>query len=89
MLKEKPYFIYLNDKVDEWLADNELVKTGFGEGLDFANLPEINPRGGSNLIVAGVVAGSVIVVLVIGFLAVKFPKKRAAAGTNYKKKKRK
>ncbi len=88
-LKEKPYFIYLNDKVDEWLAENELEKTSFGEELDFASLPEINPRGGSNLITAGVIVGSVVVVFVIGFLTMKFSKKRSAQKGKRKKGKRK
>ena len=81
-LKEKPYFIYLNDKVDKWLAENELVKTAFGESLDFAKLPDINPRGGSNLITVGVIVGSVAVVAVICFFAVKSSKK---SGTTPKK----
>ena len=88
-LKEKPYFIYLNDKVDEWLAENELVKTSFGEGLDLANLPEINPRGGSTLITVGVIVGTVLVVVAVAFLTVKFSKKKGDTKGKKKKGKRK
>ena len=88
-LKEKPYFIYLNERVDEWLAENELVKTSFGEKLDFTNLPEINPRGGSNLITVGVIVGSVAAVALVGFLVMKFSKKRGAAQRKHTRGKRK
>ncbi len=77
-LKDKSYFVTLNQKVDEKLAGMTLSKTNFGKKLDLADLPEIDPDGGNTLIVVASVAGGVLLggAFVFGF--VKFYRKRCA-----------
>lgn len=61
-LRDKSYFVTLNQKVDEKLAAMTLSKTNFGKKLDLANLAPIDPDGGNQLIVTGaIVAGAVLV----------------------------
>ena len=64
-LKNKTYFIVLNEKLDKWLAENPLKMTSFGENLDPAELEEIQPDGGEGIFaVIWIIA--VVAVLVIG-----------------------
>ncbi len=78
-LKEKSYFVTLNDKVSERLGTMTLEKTAFGEGLDLTNLPAISAGAGSTMITVGVISG---VVLVVGGafagLVIVYRKKRGA-----------
>lgn len=68
-LRDKSYFVTLNQKVDEKLATMTLAKTNFGEGLNLADLAPIDPDGGNELIIAvAIVAG----VLLVGGAAVLF-----------------
>ena len=61
-LRDKSYFVTLNQKVDEKLATMTLTKTNFGKGLDLANLTPIDPDGGNQLIITvAIVAGVVLV----------------------------
>ncbi len=61
-LRDKSYFVTLNQKVDEKLAAMTLTKTNFGKGLDLANLTPLDPDGGNQLIVTvAIVAGVVLV----------------------------
>jgi hypothetical protein len=78
-LKEKSYFVTLNDKVSAKLAAMTLEMTPFGEGLDLTDLPAISAGAGSTMITVGVVAGVVLVVGVsVGVVFAVYKKKRAA-----------
>lgn len=69
MLKNKSYFVTLNEKVDAKLATMSLTKTKFGEKLDLTALPAIDPDGGNALLtwsaVAVVVTAGAVAVLVV------------------------
>ncbi len=77
-LKDKSYFVTLNQRVDEKLAGMTLSKTSFGKKLDLADLPAIDPDGGSTAIVIASIAGGVLLggAFVFGFI--KFYRKRHA-----------
>lgn len=78
-LKEKSYFVTLNDKVSAKLAAMTLEMTPFGEGLDLTDLPAISAGAGSTMITVGVIAGVVLVVGVsVGVVFAVYKKKRAA-----------
>ncbi len=49
-LKNKTYFIALNEKLDKWLSENPLQLTSFGESLDPAALEVIEPDGGEGIL---------------------------------------
>lgn len=78
-LKEKSYFVTLNQKVEEQLAAMTLEKTRFGEGLDFANLPAIDPDGGSTVIVIAAAVGGVLICAAFVLAFFRFYKKRGDA----------
>ncbi len=51
-LKNKSYYVVLNDMIDKWLAENPMQMTAFGESLDPAALEIIEPDGGEGLGIA-------------------------------------
>ena len=60
-LRDKSYFVTLNQKVDEKLATMTLSKTNFGEKLDLTNLAPIDPDGGNQaIVIVSVAAGAVL-----------------------------
>lgn len=64
-LKDKSYFITLNEKLDAWLAANPLKMTSFGESLDPTALEVIEPDGGEGIF-AVIWIGVAVVVLLLG-----------------------
>ena len=64
-LKNKTYFIVLNEKLDKWLSENPLTLTSFGESLDPAALEAIEPDGGEGIITV-IWIGAAVVLLVVG-----------------------
>ena len=64
-LKNKTYFIVLNEKLDKWLSENPLTLTSFGESLDPAALEAIEPDGGEGIITV-IWVGAAVVLLVVG-----------------------
>lgn len=75
-LRDKSYFVTLNQKVDEKLADMTLSKTKFGEKLDLTNLAPIDPDGGNVLIVTVSIAVGVAVTVGVAILFLRARKKR-------------
>ncbi len=65
VLKNKTYFIVLNEKLDTWLAQNQLKLTSFGESLDPAALEVIEPDGGEGIF-AVIWIAAIVAVLLIG-----------------------
>ena len=63
-LKNKTYYIVLNEKLDKWLGANELKMTSFGESLDPAELEQIEPDGGEGIFTVLWIAVAVAVVLI-------------------------
>jgi hypothetical protein len=61
-LRDKSYFVTLNQKVDEKLATMTLTKTNFGEKLVLTELAPIDPDGGNQLIVIGAIVAGVVLV---------------------------
>lgn len=59
-LKEKTYYVKLNDKVDQRLAAMTLEMTNYGESLDILNLPPIDANGGEGAFIAAIVISVVI-----------------------------
>lgn len=59
-LKNQSYFVTLNKKVEEKLSGMTLQKTKRGESLVLAELPPIDPDGGSTLITIAAVIGGVL-----------------------------
>ncbi len=95
-LKGKTYYVVLNQMIDEWLAENPLMMTSFGESLDPAALEPIEPDGGEGwLITIPLIAGGVAVIVAIFVIRVlmlrakvKKGKQKAAMGYGKKKKKK-
>lgn len=61
-LKEKAYYVKLNDMVDQRLSTMTLEMTRYGEGLDLMDLPPIDADGGEGAFIAAIVISSVICV---------------------------
>ncbi|MBR3862317.1 MAG: hypothetical protein IKM42_01520, partial [Clostridia bacterium] len=61
-LRDKSYFVTLNQKVDEKLATMTLTKTNFGEKLVLTELAPIDPDEGNQLIVIGAIVAGVVLV---------------------------
>lgn len=59
-LKEKTYYVKLNDMVDQRLASMTLEMTNYGEKLDLLDLPPIDADGGEGAFVAAIVISCVI-----------------------------
>ena len=59
-LRDKSYFVTLNQKVEQKLATMSVEKTSFGKGLDLTNLAPIDPDGGSTMIIVWVISGVVL-----------------------------
>jgi parvulin-like peptidyl-prolyl isomerase len=82
-LKGKTYYVVLNQMIDEWLAENPLMMTSFGESLDPAALEAIEPDGGEGWLIAiPLIAGGAAVILAIFVIRVlmlrsKMKKKKA------------
>lgn len=69
-LKSKTYYVTLNKMIDEWMEENPLVMTSFGESLDPAALESIEPDGGEGWLIAfPLVAGGIL--LVVGIFVVR------------------
>ena len=73
-LKGKTYYVVLNRMLEEWLEENPLVMTSFGESLDPMALEMIEPDGGEGwmtwlpiLVIAVVVVAAVVVIVVLVF----------------------
>lgn len=78
-LKEKSYFVVLNQKVEAELATLTLEKTAFGERLDLANLPAIDPDGGSvALTVTAALLGAAAGVGIVVGVAVLYRRRKAS-----------
>ena len=75
-LKQKSYFIHLNDMVDEKLAGMTLEKTKYGASLDLTDLDPIDANGGQTVFVILWVSVGVVAVIGLGMLATAFLKKR-------------
>jgi len=78
-LKEKSYFVVLNEKVEQKLVGMTLEKTEFGEELDFTDLPTLDVEGGSRMILIGGIAGGAVLLAVILIVVVRSFRKRKAA----------
>ena len=63
-LKNKTYFIRINEKLSKWLAENPLQMTDFGKSLDPAALEVIEADGGESVIAVIWVAVAAAVVLI-------------------------
>lgn len=63
-LKNKTYFIVLNEKLDQWLEKNPLTLTSFGESLDPTALEVIEADGGEGIFAVIWIAVGVTVLLV-------------------------
>ena len=95
-LKGKTYYVVLNQMIDEWLAENPLMMTSFGESLDPAALEPIEPDGGEGWLIAiPLIAGGLAVIVAIFVIRVlmlrakvKKGKQKAAMGYGKKKKKK-
>ena len=61
-LKQKTYYIALNEMVDERLEEMPLEMTDYGRGLDLLDLPAVDADGGEALIAVLVSLGAVLVV---------------------------
>ncbi|MBO5354786.1 MAG: hypothetical protein J6B09_01810 [Clostridia bacterium] len=59
-LKEKTYYVKLNEMVDQRLSTMTLEMTNYGERLDLLELPPIDADGGEGAFVAAVVISCVI-----------------------------
>lgn len=74
-LRDKSYFVKLNERVEQKLAGLTVEKTRFGEGLDLTNLAPIDVNGGSTMILVGAIAGGVILVAVVVIFVARARKK--------------
>ena len=74
-LRDKSYFVTLNNRVDQKLENMTLEKTRFGKGLDLADLAPIDADGGSTLIVVGVCIGCAVILAVTVVVVVMLRKK--------------
>lgn len=63
-LKNKTYFIQLNERLSKWLEQNPLQMTALGKSLDPAALESIEADGGEGVIAVIWVAVALVVVLV-------------------------
>ena len=73
-LKEKSYFVQLNDMVDQRLATMTLEMTNYGQGLDLLNLPPIDANGGQGAFIAAIVICAVLgggAVFALAYMVVK------------------
>ena len=59
-LRDKSYFVTLNQKVEQKLATMSVEKTSFGKGLDLTSLAPIDPDGGSTMIIVWAISGVVL-----------------------------
>jgi hypothetical protein len=59
-LKEKTYYVKLNDMVDQRLSTMTLEMTRYGEGLDLMDLPPIDADGGEGAFIAAIVISAVL-----------------------------
>lgn len=59
-LKEKAYYVKLNDMVDQRLSTMTLKMTRYGEGLDLMDLPPIDADGGEGAFIAAIVISCVL-----------------------------
>jgi hypothetical protein len=59
-LKEKTYYVKLNEMVDQRLATMTLEMTNYGERLDLLELPPIDADGGQGAFIAAIVISGVI-----------------------------
>ena len=75
-LRDKSYFVTLNQRVEQKLATMTLEKTSFGKRLDLANLAPIDPDGGSTLITVLVISGVVLLFGVSAVAVLRHRKKR-------------
>ncbi len=78
-LRDKSYFVKLNERVDQKLAGLTVEKTRLGEGLDLTSLAPIDVDGGSTLIVVGVAVGGALLLGVAIVFAVRATKKKKGA----------
>ena len=94
-LKTKTYYVVLNEMIGEWLEENPLTMTSFGESLDPAALESIEPDGGeSSVVVILVIVGAVVVIAAIFvarvmMLRAKMKKGKQASAVKYAHKKKK
>lgn len=86
-LKQKTYYIHLNDMVEKRYSETELEMTKYGEGLELTDLAAIDANGGETaLIVISAVVGVAAVVLAVLILRRRAGKK-AASGSKAKSRK--
>ena len=78
-LRDKSYFVKLNERVDQKLAGLTVEKTRFGEGLDLSSLVPIDVDGGSTMIWIGVGVGGVVLVAVVAIFVARTTKKKKGA----------
>ena len=79
-LKEKTYYVELNQKVDERLASLSLEMTSYGRSLDLLDLPPIDADGGEVPFVIGVVSGCVVCVGAVAVIVAMLLRKRKKDG---------
>ena len=79
-LKEKFYFIRLNELVEQRLATLSLEKTRLGARLDLADLTPVRAGGGRGTIITAAAAGVALVVILISVAVVLWNKRRKARG---------
>ena len=84
-LKEKTYYVQLNDAVDQRLAAMTLEMTSYGEKLDLMDLPPIDADGGEGLFVASVAISVVLGCGVIGAAIYMLFKKKGKLNKKAKK----
>ena len=79
-LRDKSYFVTLNNRVNQKLENMTLEKTRFGKGLDLADLAPIDADGGSTLIVVGVCVGGALLLggAVVAFVLIRKKAKKGA-----------
>jgi len=76
-LKEKFYFIRLNEMVEERLAALTLEKTSLGRRLDLADLTPVRAGGGRGTIIVIAAVATVIAIALITIAVARWRKKRA------------
>ena len=78
-LKQKSYYVYLNQKAEAYINGATLEWTEFGAELDLLNLPVLEADGGEwvNTLIAALIIGAVVIViaLLVKFLPDKDKKK--------------